>query len=120
MAARSQQNASDNFVEQLLRSGPEVSGYDGTEAEAEEVDYDETDEDLQDVQGPSQSDRGRDTNRWATLVPPGGPSRSVLASSPAADLRAPSSLLPVALLTQNSTAGPSAVHRARSSASQMT
>ena len=42
MAARNQPNASDSFVEQLLRSGPDVSGHDHTEAEAEEVDYGET------------------------------------------------------------------------------
>ena len=49
MAARSQPNASDSFVEQLLRSGPDVSGHAQTEAEAEEVDYGETDEDAQDA-----------------------------------------------------------------------
>ena len=61
--------AEDNVVEQLLRSGPEMSGYNGTEAEIEEVDYDETDEDIQDVQGPSHGDR--DAKRWATPVSSG-------------------------------------------------
>ena len=61
--------AEDNVVEQLLRSGPETSGYNGIEAEVEEVDYDETDEDVQDVQGPSHGDR--DAKRWATPVSSG-------------------------------------------------
>ncbi len=68
MAARNQPNASDSFVEQLLRSGPDVSGHDHTEAEAEEVDYGETDEDAQDAEGPHRVDRGRGARRWATLV----------------------------------------------------
>ena len=68
MAARNQPNASDSFVEQLLRSGPDVSGHDHTEAEAEEVDYGETDEDAQDAEGPHRVDRGRGARRWATSV----------------------------------------------------
>ena len=51
-----------------------MSGYNGTEAEIEEVDYDETDEDIQDVQGPSHSDM--DAKRWATPVSSGESSAS--------------------------------------------
>ena len=64
----------DNVVEQLLRSGPETSGYNGIEAEVEEVAYDETDEDIQDVQGPSHSNK--DAKRWATPVSSGESSAS--------------------------------------------
>ncbi len=84
MAGRSQPNANDNFVEQLLRSGPDVSGYDQTEAEAEEVDYGETDEETRDVEGPRQMERGRGTRRWAASVLSGGSSLSVPACSSAA------------------------------------
>jgi len=83
MAGRSQPNANDNFVEQLLRSGPDVSGYDQTEAEAEEVDYGETDEETRDVEGP-RMERGRGTRRWAASVLSGGSSLSVPACSSAA------------------------------------
>ena len=68
MTARIQANASDSFVEQLLRSGPDVSGHAQAEAEAEEVDYGETDEDAQDAEGPDRVDRGRGARRWATPV----------------------------------------------------
>ena len=84
MAGRSQPNANDNFVEQLLRSGPDVSGYDQTEAEAEEVDYGETDEETRDVEGSRQMERGRGTRRWAASVLSGGSSLSVPACSSAA------------------------------------
>ena len=45
-----------------------MSGHDHhTEAEAEEVDYGETDDDAQDAEGTHRVDRARGTRRWATV-----------------------------------------------------
>lgn len=64
----SRHHTNDNFVEQLLKGGTDASGLEPGEAEAEEVDYGETDEEIRAAQGHGHADRGRNVGRWAACI----------------------------------------------------